>query len=283
MHVNHGMVHRDLKPANILLGKKLDARVADLGLARRLRQPAGQDMSSKSTQQSTPELLRSTQSNFVMTTPPRQSSKKCVYETWAEEPLTQGVGTRLYSSPEQMVSSGIENYDFKADIWSLGLITLQLFFPMTTEMEKNKILNCCRDGRLPPTFVKEFPKVSSLILLMVQRSAAHRPGITAVRECLRNVFEECALKVYVHKEGKSSIKERYLCFMNGNFLLFKSHEDVKATCALNVQNSTFEVIDNKACLSKILVSSVHLKNMYITVQSKSDFDLLLRALPITVR
>lgn len=58
-------------------------------------------------------------------------------------------GTRLYMSPEQMHN---QNYDYKVDIYSLGLIFFELLTPFGTDMERFKTITALRDSEYPSNF-----------------------------------------------------------------------------------------------------------------------------------
>lgn len=72
---------------------------------------------------------------------------------------TKEVGTTLYMSPEQ--SNG-RIYDYKVDIYSLGIILFELLVPFTTDMERIKILTDIKLKKFPYGFEEKYPsEVSS--------------------------------------------------------------------------------------------------------------------------
>uniref|UniRef100_V9KJK6 Eukaryotic translation initiation factor 2-alpha kinase 1 n=1 Tax=Callorhinchus milii TaxID=7868 RepID=V9KJK6_CALMI len=141
-----GIMHRDLKPRNIFLhGSNCHVRIGDFGLACK------DDIES--------------------------------LDPWAptistaDLEHTSGVGTSLYASPEQLKGS---HYDFKSDMYSLGIILLELFQPFGTEMERNKTLAGLREGHIPDTFRHQWPVQTKYIKLLTSSTAAHRPSAAQV-------------------------------------------------------------------------------------------------------
>lgn len=64
-------------------------------------------------------------------------------------------GTRLYMSPEQFVA---KQYNYKVDIYSLGLIFFELLVPFSTEMERVSTLIEVRDKKYPAEFLNQYSK-----------------------------------------------------------------------------------------------------------------------------
>lgn len=62
---------------------------------------------------------------------------------------TQQVGTHLYMSPEQLRG---RPYNYKVDIYSLGLIFFELLVVFGTEMERMKTLRELRSSKFPNDF-----------------------------------------------------------------------------------------------------------------------------------
>jgi len=57
------------------------------------------------------------------------------------------------------------SYNYKVDIYSLGVIFFELLNPFTTEMERYQTLTQLRNNIFPPHFLKKFKKeVSEYIL-----------------------------------------------------------------------------------------------------------------------
>lgn len=67
---------------------------------------------------------------------------------------TARVGTHLYMSPEQMAG---QVYDYKVDIYSLGIIFYELLVPFSTEMERIVALRDLRQSIIPSEFALKYP------------------------------------------------------------------------------------------------------------------------------
>lgn len=88
---------------------------------------------------------------------------------------TRNCGTKTYASPEQMSQNCF--FDFRADIYSLGIIFLQLFHPMQTMMEINKTINNLKKKNLPKDFQRDLPEIAQLLLQMVEDNPEKRPNL----------------------------------------------------------------------------------------------------------
>ena len=67
---------------------------------------------------------------------------------------TQEVGTALYMSPEQSgARAGGDqwrvHYDGKVDVFALGLMFVELLYPIRTQMERVQVLRAARQAHLP--------------------------------------------------------------------------------------------------------------------------------------
>lgn len=66
---------------------------------------------------------------------------------------TEQVGTHLYMSPEQVQG---HQYNYKVDIYSLGLIFFELLVVFGTEMERIETLKALRLSAFPRDFSLQF-------------------------------------------------------------------------------------------------------------------------------
>lgn len=77
---------------------------------------------------------------------------------------TARVGTHLYMSPEQ--TNG-QNYNYKVDIYSLGIILFEMLIPFSTEMERVIALTNLRKSIFPENFALHFPAEVSNIFCSI--------------------------------------------------------------------------------------------------------------------
>ncbi|XP_077291029.1 pancreatic eIF-2alpha kinase [Arctopsyche grandis] len=147
-----GLIHRDLKPSNIFFSSEGQIKIGDFGLVTTMNDPFSND-SSKSTSNCHPS--------------DNGSSKH-----------TKHVGTHLYMSPEQLRG---EAHNFKVDIWSLGLVLVELLIPFSTEMERVGVLKALRDHQFPKDFHVQYPDEHALLQLMLSPEPSKRPSTFGVR------------------------------------------------------------------------------------------------------
>uniref|UniRef100_S4RAV2 Eukaryotic translation initiation factor 2-alpha kinase 1 n=1 Tax=Petromyzon marinus TaxID=7757 RepID=S4RAV2_PETMA len=140
---SRGIMHRDLKPRNIFLhGPDHHVRIGDFGLAC-------QDIVYED-----PRLIR--------------AGAGVVGSAH-----TSGVGTTLYAAPEQLSGS---HYDFKSDMYSVGIVLFELFQPFGTEMERVKTIQELRGGVVSSPFTAQWPVQAKYIGLLTQDDPAARPN-----------------------------------------------------------------------------------------------------------
>ncbi|XP_045848774.1 eukaryotic translation initiation factor 2-alpha kinase 1 isoform X4 [Meles meles] len=139
---NMGIVHRDLKPRNIFLhGSDQQVKIGDFGLA-------------------CTDII--------------QKNADWIARDGKRTPThTSRVGTCLYASPEQLEGS---EYDAKSDMYSLGVILLELFQPFGTEMERVHVLTGLRSGQIPESLSKRCPVQAKYIQHLTRRNASQRPS-----------------------------------------------------------------------------------------------------------
>eukprot|EP00743_Colponemidia_sp_Colp-15_P005141 GILK01005532.1.p1 GENE.GILK01005532.1~~GILK01005532.1.p1 ORF type:complete len:1011 (-),score=108.86 GILK01005532.1:128-3160(-) len=145
-----GIIHRDLKPANIFIYGHRILKIGDFGLAK--------DFSA---------------SRIATGSVPTPSAIE-VKQLQRHQSLSNNIGTPTYLSPEQTKNL---QYDEKVDIYSLGLILLEMVYPFTTEMERFSILANLRDRRtLPERLRAEREVQSELIMWLSSEDPLKRPS-----------------------------------------------------------------------------------------------------------
>jgi len=155
---SEGLIHRDLKPQNIMFhGSGYSPKIGDFGLVTEI------------------DHLHS---EVVADEGDLSSSDR-----------TTGIGTVTYAAPEQLEK---EFYDEKADIYSLGILFFELFYPFSTAMEKAILFKELRNGKLPQKFLKDRPKEAAFTLWLTSPDPQKRPSAADILqfELIRTVDEK---------------------------------------------------------------------------------------------
>ncbi|XP_017849156.1 eukaryotic translation initiation factor 2-alpha kinase isoform X2 [Drosophila busckii] len=151
-----GLIHRDLKPSNIFFSQDGQIKIGDFGLVT--------DMGE------IPNLVNDCGDHSGLPSCARH---------------TQQVGTHLYMSPEQLLG---QHYDYKVDIYSLGLIFFELHVYFSTEMERIKTLRALRGGHYPHTFGNQYPEQYMLLQQMLSAQPTQRPQTKQLKQQLHDIL-----------------------------------------------------------------------------------------------
>jgi len=168
------VVHRDLKPANIFVssdGKVI--KIGDFGLSKQLRDIINrQQKNTFNDNRSSTQQTEQVSSAVIPVHAGTYSTQTLVGYNKTGENLTSGIGTASYAAPEQVQT---KSYGTAVDIFSLGLIFLELVSCFETEHERLHNLQQCRYQRLPKFLDDNYPDIASTILACTRPKASDRP------------------------------------------------------------------------------------------------------------
>ncbi|KAK4341295.1 hypothetical protein RND71_039796 [Anisodus tanguticus] len=149
-----GIIHRDLTPNNIFFDARNDIKIGDFGLAKFLKlEQVDQDVDAS-------EMIGVSVDG------------------------TGQVGTYFYTAPE--IEQRWPKINEKADMYSLGVVFLELWHPFDTAMERHIVLSDLKQkGEVPPAWAAEFPEQASLLRHLMSPSPSDRPSAI---ELLQSAF-----------------------------------------------------------------------------------------------
>ena len=163
------IIHRDLKPRNVFINDDGDVnglrvKIGDFGLAKIMDSP----------------LIESLDGDRIGI--PRRMS--------GTESLTCNIGTGTYAAPEQLSQS--VSYDEKCDIFSLGIVSLQLFHNFDTESERARVIEQVRreENWVPDELRQMWPPVAELISALTHQDPKERPSADEVLAFKRKHFDD---------------------------------------------------------------------------------------------
>uniref|UniRef100_A0A182T6Q3 Protein kinase domain-containing protein n=1 Tax=Anopheles maculatus TaxID=74869 RepID=A0A182T6Q3_9DIPT len=91
-----------------------------------------------------------------------------------------GFGTPLYAAPEQLAGQ----CDPKSDIYSLGIILLELLVPFSTDMERAETIKQVRRGEFPTDLDRDF---TGLLKNLLHIQPTRRPGMQDLVEAVNRI------------------------------------------------------------------------------------------------
>ncbi|XP_011301839.1 eukaryotic translation initiation factor 2-alpha kinase [Fopius arisanus] len=146
----HGLIHRDLKPSNIFFSYDKKVKIGDFGLATA--------MTEEWQEPRTPNGGEG--------------------EGLGNGLHTAHVGTHLYMAPEQMNG---QVYNYKVDIYSLGIILFELLTPFGTDMERMMAILDLRKAIFPGGFGDKHPRAIDLLRMMLAENPGKRPTTLGIK------------------------------------------------------------------------------------------------------
>jgi len=169
---SQGIIHRDLKGANVLVTEAGDCKIGDFGVSAVVRHTLSRKHQAK------------------MFSGAAQSKQQTI------------IGTPCYMAPE--VIGGLK-YDQKADMWSLGIVAIELATgePPHWELHQMAALGAILNGPAPrlPEQGKWSPDFRNFVEILLDKNPDKRPTCTQLLEhpFVCNARSKAAIRSFVNE------------------------------------------------------------------------------------
>ena len=233
------IIHRDIKPSNIFIKENLEIKYGDFGLVKSCSDHSDNSFPQTPILSPAPSEVRKGSMNCVN----RKSENFDVpftrtrrYSCWEDDvnyDLTTNIGTTMYASPEQM---GKTQYTKKSDYYSLGLVLLEVFMPLQTEMERFRVFqNIRKSGAIGKDLLGK-KRLTELLQGLLQIDSSQRTALDDLLWDIRaeeaNFMKEIEAEVYgpvdFSREGSQEWDKKYLLFTSEKVLFYSSFNQEKA-------------------------------------------------------